>query len=399
MLFGARRYEGLITQLCYCAVFFCLSIRKISIRAASYLASFGVLSYFAIVLLQYEGHNPFGLFPDGLSAKTNPSFQGTIGNIDVVSGYIVLITSFIWGTFVAMKKGGWLCYIGGLAGVLLAIFMDVQSGMIAFLVGGILLLAWMLTDENVRFHGWLVYFGVAFCLFIRSFLSLPSENESGVLVFTGITRNHLLFLSVLFLLCSVTALRFYHRGKSISKKKTVLLLIVLIAIVVTVFYFVPLKQQHGGIWELQQTLKGKPQDYFGSWRIGVWRITLDLIRKYPVFGTGPDTFYYAFNPVWKEYETYLQTEKGFTSVLQTFDTPHNEYLAIMSNNGIPALILYLCLMGSILLCRGKKVEKKEEIGGLILSVLLFMVQGFFSFSICLVTPMFWAIAGITAEKE
>ena len=65
---------------------------------------------------------------------------------------------------------------------------------------------------------------------------------------------------------------------------------------------------------------------------------------------------------------------------------------------IPALILYLCLMGSILLRRVKKGEK-EEIGGLILSVLLFMVQGFFSFSICLVTPMFWTIAGIAAEKR
>lgn len=399
VLLGARRYEGLLTQLCYFVIFFCLSIQKLPVRTAANAAATGMLLYFAVVLCQYRGFNPFGLFPNGLSVKTNPSFQGTIGNMDVVSGYVVLITAFLWGSFVSMKKGGWLCLAGGLAGVMLALFMEVQSGIIAFAVGIVLLLTWMLTDGNIRFRGWLILTGTVFCLIERAFLVLPWEAESGKVEFGRIARNHLLLFAVFFLLCAGAAFRYYRKGKTISTKKAIAVLLLVVVLSTAAFAFFPLQEKNGGIWELQQTLKGEPEDYFGSWRFGVWRITLELIRKYPLFGTGPDTFYYAFNPIWKEYEEYLRTEKGFSSTLQLFDTPHNEYLAIMSNNGIPALILYLCLMGAVLHNGVIKVKRHKEAAGLLTAVVLFMLQGFFSFSICLVTPMFWFILGMTAQNK
>ena len=399
VLFGARRFEGLVTQLCYCAVFFCLSIQETSIRKVSNAAAVGILIYFSVVLLQYAGNNPFGLFPNGLSVKTYSSFQGTIGNIDVVSGYIVLIVGLVWGRFVAAERGGWLCWIGGLSGVLLALFLNVQSGIIALTGGSIILIVWMMTDEKIRFRGWLSLTGAALCLLIRTCLALPWETESGKTVLAVPESSVLLLLSMLFMMCAMTAFRFYHPGKAVRWERALLILFALVIILLVLFSNMPLKQQYGGLWELQQTLKGQPEDYFGSWRIGVWRITLGLIKQHPLFGTGPDTFYYSFNPVWKEYEAYLRTEKGFTSNLQTFDTPHNEYLAIASNNGIPALFLYLCLIGTSLYVGIIKGNRNKEAYGFVIAVFFYLVQGFFSFSICLVAPLFWATLGIMVKRE
>ena len=399
VLFGARRFEGLITQLCYCAVFFCLSIQNTSVRKNSNAAAIGILIYFSIVLSQYAGNNPFGLFPNSLSVKTFSSFQGTIGNIDVVSGYVVLIVGLVWSRFIAAEKGGWLCYFSGIAGVMLALFLNVQSGIIALAGGSIILIACLMTDEKIRFHGWLSMTGAVLCLLVRSCLALPWETDSGKVIFAVPKSNVLLLLSMLFMMCAMTAFRFCHPGKVVHWRRALLIVLAVAVLFLALFSIIPLKQQYGGLWELQQTLKGQPKDYFGSWRIGVWRITLGLIRQYPVFGTGPDTFYYSFKPVWKEYEAYLRTEKGFTSTLQTFDTPHNEYLAIASNNGIPALLLYLCLIGTALYAGIIKGNRNKEAYGFVIAVILYLVQGFFSFSICLVAPLFWAILGIMVQRE
>ena len=61
-------------------------------------AAAGIAVFFVIVLLQRGGGNPLGLYPSGRSYVQNPEFQGTIGNIDMGTGYLLLLAGlFLYG--------------------------------------------------------------------------------------------------------------------------------------------------------------------------------------------------------------------------------------------------------------------------------------------------------------
>jgi len=95
-------------------------------------------------------------------------------------------------------------------------------------------------------------------------------------------------------------------------------------------------------------------------------------------GTGPDTFFYAL--------TDWQATSG-QSLIQKFDSPHNEYLAMLSNLGLPALLLYC---GLILLAIRRSISSSPELAA---AVLCYALQAFFSFSVCIVSPLLWVCLG------
>ena len=133
-------------------------------------------------------------------------------------------------------------------------------------------------------------------------------------------------------------------------------------------------------------LCGRARDEYGSWRIGAWRNALAIWKENPVFGTGPDTYYYALHN---------RLEATGEVLGENFDNPHNEYLAILSNNGFPALMFYLELLFTVLLSCLRLGLREGWLWALGASILCYAAQGFFSFSICLVSPMFWAVLGMT----
>ena len=173
VLIGAVRYEGLLTQLCYFLIFLCMSAEKVSSRQCEASAAVAMLIYLAVVFAQYAGANPFGLYPAGLSIRTNPAFQGTIGNVDLVSGYAVLITGFLSAVFLSAREGAWLAFAGATAGVALSVCMGVQSGLLALTTGAALALYHMAGHPEVRFRTWLVLSAAALCAFVRSMILFP----------------------------------------------------------------------------------------------------------------------------------------------------------------------------------------------------------------------------------
>lgn len=64
-------------------------------------------------------------------------------------------------------------------------------------------------------------------------------------------------------------------------------------------------------------------DIVGTGRYALWTRTIEVIKKVPWFGKGLDLYYR--NNIYDK----------------TLDVPHNEYLAIASNIGIPGLVMYL----------------------------------------------------------
>lgn len=383
---GAIRYEGLLTQLCYGLIFLMLSFFPPKMDAVLAAASVSLMVFCGVVALQYAGVNVLGLFPEGRSINTNYEFQGTIGNIDMVSGYLSLLVPLMLGAFVTRESGGWHLLAAGALGAALEWCMEVQSGLIALALLCGLLLVLMLRYPAYRFRGSLALAAVAAGFALRGLLFLPWLDSAAPrevlpveLVLTG---------RALIGLAAVAALIYYavhvrrKPGRAVPVRIIVCLVLAASLAAVGAAALLPVPQTAGGLYELHEILNGRPQDTFGSWRLGVWRHAIDMSRDSLLFGNGPDTFYYAMHD---------HLAKVGATLGENFDNPHNEYVAILANNGLPALALYLLLLGVML---GLCIRQKRW--PLALSIGCYAVQGFFSFSICLVTPMFWAVLGMAA---
>ena len=174
-------------------------------------------------------------------------------------------------------------------------------------------------------------------------------------------------------------------GSALRLRWIVALAGVLTALAVLAVYCLPMPE-NTGLWELREVLHGRPQDAFGSERLGVWRMTLEMSRDKLLFGTGPDTFMYA-----------LREHMASTGqiVEQNFDNPHNMLLAILSGNGLPALLIFLALVGVGI----RAAVRRKECLPLGLGVGGYLVQGMFTFSICLSAPMFWAVMGLLISLD
>lgn len=375
---GALRYEGMATQLCYLAIFLIMSLHPIRMKPVLHAAAAALLLFCGVVIDQYAGQNPLGLFPAGRSIRTNYEFQGTLGNIDMISGYLALVVPLLLASFLLAKKGGWLWYAAGLAGVALWCCMEVQSGLLALLLGLGLMAAAMLLRADCRPRGCLLLAGVLASVALRTALVLPwLDGGKELLLLPSLTTAALLLVAALCL--GAAHLLHKHPGQDIPAKRVAVITCAVLIIGLIFFLLLPLTDADGGLWEIQQMLLGRAEDAFGSYRVGVWRHTLAIAGEHPLLGTGPDTFYYALKD--------RLAALGAT-LPEPFDNPHNEYLAYAANCGFPALALYVLLLGMLLRRRAKTSWP------LLSATACYALQGIFSFSICLVSPMWWAIMGM-----
>ena len=385
---GSGRYEGLSTQLCYLAIFLGLSLQCARPRPVLTAAACCLTVFAVIVGLQYGDLNPLGLFPKGTSIRTNYEFQGTIGNIDMVCGYLAIVLPLLLGGFIfgGRSRASLLLLPAAAAGLLVMLLSDVQSGLIAVMGLAGLILALGLSSPARRSRCLTALALIAAALSVKLLTGLPWLD--GVDHVTFPYQPSLLRLApmaaaaVLLLLAWLTR---KHPGPAVPFWLVVLLGCSAVAAVLIVIARIPMAQNGGGLYELHELLNGRPQDAYGSWRIGVWRHTLEMVREHPLFGTGPDTFYPAIR-------THLAQEAA--TLGENFDNPHNMFLAICSNSGVPALLLFVSTLAA---CLVRCVRRHDGFGtAMAWAILCYAVMGFFTFSICIVTPMFWALLGMAA---
>lgn len=384
VLMGTIRFEGLVTHLCYFLVFLMMSFFPPRVEIILRAAVAALALFCCLVAVQYTGTNPLGFYPEGYGIYTNYEFQGTIGNIDMVSGYICLLLPLLMGTFATREEGGWFMLGGGCLSALLAFCMEVQSGLLALLLFCGLLVLMLLRQPELRFRVCLVLAGIALAFGLRGLLFLPwldsatpREEQPVRLVLT------LKALVGCGAAGAITALAFLfrkHPGKAFPWKPLLCLLLACAVLGVAALACLPIPQSAGFLWEVHECLNGRVQDSFGSWRVGVWRHSLMMAAESPIFGNGPDTFYYAL---------YYHLQALEEELGENFDNPHNEYIAILVNNGAPALVMYLALLAVVLFACWNRGE-----WALSCSIACFAAQGLFSFSICLISPMFWAVMGM-----
>lgn len=385
---GSLRYEGMATQLCYMAIFLVMSLHPIREDWLLHLCALSLLGQCTVVVLQYLDLNPLGLFPGSLSTRTNYEFQGTIGNIDMVSGYLSLILPMLLGSFILTPKGGWLWLAAGCCGTLWMMCMEVQSSLIALGVFACLIVAAMLWKPGLRGRGTLVLGVMVFCYALRKCIAFPwlDEVENLTLCLPGTGGMILLLLGLVLILSGIRLMHPHKPLFTLQGRQVVLLLLGMLAVGVIILLALPLTEEWGGLWEIREVLLGRGQDSFGSYRLGVWRQTLQLSREHLLLGNGPDTFWYAFRE---------HLQKAGVSFPESFDNPHNEYLALLVNDGLPALLCYLLLLFSTL----RRCRRNPRQWALLAGLTAYAAQGIFSFSICIVAPMFWAALGMGAVSD
>ncbi len=122
----------------------------------------------------------------------------------------------------------------------------------------------------------------------------------------------------------------------------------------------------------------------------VWRGALSIWQSRPLFGTGPETFAYAY-PAHKPPEANLTLEWN-----HLYDKAHNEYLNYLANSGIFGLTGYLLLIGYTLRSFTTMVKSlpKESLN---LSLALFtgyitiLITNFFGFSVVVTSLLFFLL--------
>lgn len=387
---GARRYEGAMTLCCYVGIFLLMSLYPPRLRVLVNAAALGLLGYAVIVALQYFDYNPFGLFPDGMSVRTTNEFQGTIGNIDMVSNYVCLIMPVLLLFFV-LDRGGLLCLLAGSIGMQMLLMMEVQSGLITLTTVLAALVILMLLQPKTRARGCVVLACALTMLSLRLLIGLPWHDGTEELVFPhapALWKFVPLMSAALLTELSVRLSR--HPGPAVPVRCVIVLVALGVMAVLTAVLLLSFPEG-SALWELGEVLHGRPQDSFGSERLGIWRLTLGMARQNLLFGTGPDAFWYAMP------QYMLETDQQV--LWQRFDNPHNMLLAVLSGSGVPALLLYIALMIAMAVVCLRAYRRSPSSLSLLAGLAAYQLQGVFTFSICLVSPMFWALLGIALSHS
>ena len=117
------------------------------------------------------------------------------------------------------------------------------------------------------------------------------------------------------------------------------------------------------------------------WSEGVRGLKVD-----PVFGTGPDNFWY------------LQLRRSMTlnANVNGVDRPYNDFLFIAATRGIPTLVLYVLLL---LLCLVQGIRHRKQTGSWVylsagFAVLAYTLTSMVGISVLTVSPLLWMLLGV-----
>ena len=124
----------------------------------------------------------------------------------------------------------------------------------------------------------------------------------------------------------------------------------------------------------------------------VWFGGLSLIKKYPFFGSGVETFAYSYPQV-RPREHNLTSEWDFI-----YNKAHNEFINYGATTGMVGFVSYIILIGSILHLFYIDLKKDRENQLLLISLLTgfitILITNFFGFSVTTVNLFFYLIPAV-----
>lgn len=394
-LLGAGRWDGLVTLLLYLLIF--IGVQTFGeLRAAHlYAMSSALLICTVIAFLQLIGLDPLDLFPRDLTyydanIHYSGEFLGTIGNVDLLAGFLCLSVPLFSVAYITDKRHRPLL-IPAAAGMFLLLVSRVAGGLVGILACVVFSAPVLLINRERPVRA---MHAIA-ALSLAAFLAFALHFSPGRIQFIcGAAAYCALATSIVTMLLSILLRRCKRLPELTPETYTrTFLFLVLIAVIVSVCVIYFWSGTSGTIYEISRILHGEIQDSFGSSRIRIWRETLALVPERPILGGGPGSIAKRLQIEFSRYVA--ETD----SVRKTFvDNAHNAYLTVLTDTGIPGLLLYLSM---ILLCFLHWVRHRADKSftpALGSAVLCYWVMDFFGLGLCLIAPMFWLLWGLLNVK-
>jgi len=125
----------------------------------------------------------------------------------------------------------------------------------------------------------------------------------------------------------------------------------------------------------------------------VWKGAIELWRRYPLFGTGTETFAYAYYWV-------RPKEHNFTSEWDfLYNKAHNEFLNFAATTGTFGLLAYLLLIASVLFFSLQKNQDQEARTIIPLAFISISITNFFGFSVVPIAIFFFLLPALFFVSE
>jgi len=374
---GMGRFEGVFSALLYVSIFFLFSFwaeySQYYLKGTTVFCL--VFSFISILQLFYDGI----IHPEGYNFWS-VWFMGTLGNVDCVGGVTAMVVPLLVCKYVLTEDKVWN-YIA-LACIFTMSFLfviaNVDSGKIGLMVAFAVAFPFLFDERKNTVKTLEALAVFVFAIFCVKFFRLSDKKfhfAFGKKQFVLLFGSALLYGLSWVLKLSKFSL---HLSKETARK---IALIILISVIVIVFLFVFFyKGNIKLIKEASEMLHGRLSDEAGSMRGYIWKTSWWLAKQVPVFGTGPGTFVATYYP----YDI-LET---------TTDYAHNDFLQIAVCIGIVGLVVYCAFIVSLAVRAFMRAYTCPLIVIFGSACAGYLAHSFFSFSIAIVTPMFWALAGI-----
>lgn len=402
MIGAYERHDGIITIAIYVFAYFAIS-RLFRHKERDWVI-FGIsaIAVSFIGIMQGIGFDIFNLYPYGKSSQTvgvypynylDIIFRSTLGNVDIVSPYVCIAIGFFLAMYMRSDKKLRFLY---LAAEVLTFTMMVISGADGGKVGVVaaiaLLLILNITDKLAvsRMFFALSLSSLLTTIHTAAFAARDFYAATGDLrtFYWGDWYKGIWFLAALGLFALALIVRFipvWIKGTPWKAALISLICVLVIGLAGVEVVGSRIENTENIIYQARETMHLRLGDTFGSFRGFLWKNAIQVVPENLIFGTGPDTFKYAF----RDYQE-LSAFVTFTH----FDKAHNDYLQILICNGLLGLAAFMAFIVSLAVKAIPKVWGDAAVMACVAACAAYMVQAFFGISTPMVTPLFFALLGI-----
>lgn len=385
----AGRNNGLVLMAVYVGIYFVVS--RYGKPGPVVFATLGVLSAFVslVAVLNFFSLDPLKML-EALTPADRNIFFSTIGNKNLLSGYLcitlpVLTVLYVQDSRKWLRVLSLICLFPGFAALMTA---DSDSGLLGLGVFWLVyLIRYSRRPEKLKRLFTVCTVMLLSARMLHPMDGLPLIQSKYLSQLQQFFVSSLPGLLLLGLLAALTVLLYLldrkHPDLLLPKFVpwaltglfgAVLLAIAAAAIYLTVRTDIPLY----GMWKHLRL-----DDTWGTNRGFMWQKTMEIYWDFPLWrkllGSGPDTFYYMFQPY------FSQLNKYWTS---STNAAHNEYLNYLITVGFLGTAAYCTALITSLICGWKSSKEDSMAAVYCAAVICYGAQALVSIAQPITTPLF-----------